>query len=444
MITLAAVVVGAVALLISFKSMGAFKTLLLLSLLSMAVLPRVLFGASEDDTYRVSISGENIRVFTYTVAILLTILVAVLLPRPGTKFLSTLPFLTLALVWSLTVWDGESNTWAGVGHLTVAVLAWIAGSYLRSSVVSLESPEARFLGWLLFFIVLFEAAVCVLQVMGVPVFPGSSAAIVQDASLAGRANGTFSHPSTVGKVMLLLLILVLPLTASSVRGIRHCAWWTLGFMTVPFIFSSGRVNFAGAIVAVLLWVATSPRSRSLGWRLMVPLFAGAVLVASWSVWSDRIETGENGLLRQHFSDVAIQQLGSLWATGVGPGNYVESLSSTDPWIAAGWPVHNTFLLAAAELSVVVAVALFLPIAVTVVDSVRNWRAPTARGGFARAFLVVLPGVLLVAWTGWGMLADALVVWMFVAGWVVGGAAGRSGDVSPMRDAQPVSRGEVRL
>jgi O-antigen ligase len=92
-------------------------------------------------------------------------------------------------------------------------------------------------------------------------------------------------------------------------------------------------------------------------------------------------------------------------TGVGPNGYVAVAGRFDRLTATGVPVHNIFLLSAAELGIVSAVLLWVPFVAVTIRAVRQvWRTRgTGSEVGARVIVSALPGFVLIAVTGWGLL-----------------------------------------
>jgi hypothetical protein len=150
-----------------------------------------------------------------------------------------------------------------------AGFAWAAGAFLGKKAHGRLDVQ-KSLAVLIFLIVIFEAIVCVLQTFGVQIFMTSG----RTADLtSGRANGTFSHPSVVGKVIVILTMILLPLSRVSERSTRKIALFAIVVSYIPILLSASRANIAAAILVAVLWALLSPRDQPLRARLLVPAAA---------------------------------------------------------------------------------------------------------------------------------------------------------------------------
>ena len=111
----------------------------------------------------------------------------------------------------------------------------------------------------------------------------------------------------------------------------------------------------------------------------------------------------------------------------------------------GYPIHNSFLLAVAEIGAIGALFFFLPLIRTAwVALRRSDRSENGRRGpLATATLIVAAMVVVAGWTGWGFLQLPTSALMFLAfGYGYGRmvAAPRTGDELAATDlVQPQSR-----
>lgn len=374
---------------------------------------KTLFQLTSVNTGHVGIASGAPSVAVSTLCVLV-LAVPALLSRPrGLGFSLTLPFL-LYLAFGMTVlWPSTPLTSAGAWHLAIAALGLCAGAQLARST---ESPsEIRILAIWVATVLSAQTLIACLQVLGFPIFYNPEL-LQTDPTLAGRATGTFFHPSTLGKVSVLAAVIALPLLASKRPGDRRLAWLILGSGFLSCMLTAGRANAMALVGTCVLWILlSSPKivQSGLKFRVGLALLVGALVTSPH--WNDRFMSGESGQ-RSHFTAVALSYLdANSWWSGVGPNAYVEAVGQADALTATGWPVHNIFLLTTVELGLI---GMLLFVALFAVPVWNAWgvrRVAGMRSAFAVALLAVAPGMLVIVWTGWGMLSDCLVPWTMVTG-----------------------------
>ena len=84
------------------------------------------------------------------------------------------------------------------------------------------------------------------------------------------------------------------------------------------------------------------------------------------------------------------------------------LGPTDPLTALGWPVHNSFILAAVELGLLGALLFFLPVIWSILRAIKLSVGRSPGKGESRLLLSTAPGLLIIGLTGWGLLADSIL------------------------------------
>jgi hypothetical protein len=384
---------------------------MILMLISLCFLPKVVFGGAASDVARSGISGSEPRIMTYTLAVILIVLAAVISRPKSMSIGPLLPLLGFLLLSFHFVWEQTGEVQAGMVHFLTAIGAWVAGSYV-SSITNVDKESGRVFIYWVAGITLLQLAIACLQIVGVQLFPTNA---ITSELVGSRVNGSFGHPTTLGKVLLLFEMLALPFTRSLRRGNRNAAWLTILASMPMLVLSGGRANFFAAMLALLLWTLFLPRGRALGAKFAIPIGAGIVAVASAGMWVSRFEEDPVGLTRQHFNDVALALIPDNPIAGTGPNTYITTAGPTDPLTAQGWPVHNSFLLASVEIGILGAALIFLPLLIVLLRSLRDRKLDNTAGDFSRAYVCTAPGIAMVAFSGWGMMSDALVLWMFVAG-----------------------------
>lgn len=409
--TIALVLLAALGFFIFHKIAGRVNTIMALAMSTMCFLPKVLYGGTEADLVRSGIAGSEPRIMTYTVGIILIASMGVFVSKRSRANLLLLPLVVFLLFCYCFVWEPTGEVQAGMIHFFTAGAAWSAGLFAASSVDKNGKSGQTFILWILA-TVLLQLCISVLQFAGFPLFPTNAAT----SELVGsRINGSFGHPTTLGKVLLLFQMVCLPFTRSTTRLTRSSAWIAVVAAFPMFILSGGRANFFSAIVMVLLWTLLLPRGRALGSKVAIPLIVATVAFASAGVWVARFEEDPEGSTRQHFNEVAMALIPENPIAGTGPNTYITTAGPTDMLTAQGWPVHNSVLLAAVEIGTLGAFLLFLPLLVALYVAWRRRSEDTDAGDFSRAYVASMPGIALVALTGWGMMSDTLPLWMFLAG-----------------------------
>lgn len=352
---------------------------------------------------------------TYDVAILAVLVVGfVASGRPN--FLLFVPFVTLLTIGVIFEWEHSPQLATNVVYLLVGVAAWAIGHYFAKHYVPGTRQETVLI-LALTAVILFQVVVTVLQASGVPIFAleGRTAELE-----GGRASGTFSHPGTVGKVMILFMAILLPLTTATTRRTRRLAYFAVLIALVPVGLSESRANFVGYLLALLVWFIIMPARSARASRFVVPavVLAGALIFSGTII--DRFTGDPEGGARQHFTDVALEAISKNPWLGVGPGNYIPVVGQTDNLTAQGWRVHNVFLLETTELGIPTTLFFFLPAICLLVLSLRQMRRLDERGAWGRGAIAAAAGTLVTAVTGWGLMNGSIfMIWFLCMGFSFG-------------------------
>lgn len=432
MITLLVVAVVAAALfLLATALVGWNWALLLMTLVAVAVLPRTI-GLVVGDY---PIGG-------YTVAGVGLAALALYAATRVSADLFFVPLVAFLVLGLFTFWEGTSAQWVGAVQLIVAVGTWLGGRFL-GTYFDREARGGRWLAFLLAAIVAVELVVCALQGLGVDLFPNAG----RTAQLEGdRANGTLEHPGDLGKVLVILLVLLMPLTRARDRVTRLTALVALFASLVPIGMTGSRSNFVAAVVAIAVWVLLLPGGRRVlalkaGGLAIVGviglIFAGPII--------ERFLRDPAGGERQHFMEVALAQIPNAPVVGVGPDSYIAVVGQTDAITRAGWRVHNILLLELVEIGILGTVLLFAPFVWLLVVALRRVREPGERGDVARAVLAVLPGFVIIGVTGWGLMyAWTLQLWFLAFGFAYSRLVAVPGAGVPPLPDRPGLRRVARL
>jgi O-antigen ligase len=264
-------------------------------------------------------------------------------------------------------------------------------------------------------IVCLELAVVIAQSLGSTAFPQEAQAEIWEGY---RANGTFAHPGSLGKYLLLLIALVLPELRSPVRTLRRLAVSIIALAAPCLVLTASRTNALAYVVALLLWTLLLPNRQNWIKKLSVPVLVGGGIIATSSVWIERIRRGEDGSFRAELTEAALAQIERAPFLGVGPNSYVDSVGRYDHLAAIGWPVHNVFLHMTVEVGLIGAALFFAPHVYVLVASARSWWQHGRDSRYGQAVLATFPAIVAISLTGWGMLTESLPLWLFVLAYSV--------------------------
>ncbi len=223
-------------------------------------------------------------------------------------------------------WPQNEEMWQNGVYLIVGVAAWGIGHYFARNYTP-GSSQDKVIVYVIAAVILLQVLVTVLQTAGVPIFSleGRTAELE-----GGRANGTFSHPGTVGKVMILFAALLLPYTQFASKRIQRVAFAAVLLALVPVGLSESRANFIGYILTLLLWFIIMPGRSARASRFVVPAVIVAVGLAFSQAIIDRFNADPEGGAREHFVEVALEAIRRFPWFGVGPGNYIPSSARRMP------------------------------------------------------------------------------------------------------------------
>ncbi|MDI3213095.1 O-antigen ligase family protein [Arthrobacter sp. AL12] len=396
MIELLVALLAFIGLGIAIHLWGFPKFSILLILFCAAVLPRNL---THQSVYRhVGIGPASPELTTYIVAVGALLLFALFRPRYRLGLMVWIPLIAWLAAGAALVWTGGEVQQSGILQLLLAPAAWVIGMNISSG---LAADNGRFLVRLISSVIFLQLAVCILQWLGLDVNPLEAN---QEALLGSRFNGTLGHPNDLGKVIFLLLAAMLPF-GRRVGGADAVLWrYAVGAGLVVLAMTGGRAVSAAAVCMLLIWALLSPARAAKRGRKAA--FVGVALTAAAflsGVLLSRFDEDPEGGARSTLTDVAWAQISSSPWLGVGPNSYVDVVGSYDALTASGVPVHNAFLLALAEIGIVGAASLLLPVVIGTLVALRRFRLNSDGGEASRVYLAALPGLYLVGTTGWGIL-----------------------------------------
>jgi len=391
-----------------------WPVLVLIALLfSLVIFPK-LFSHNLDPTH-VGIAQSAPVLATYTAVVLGAAYVLLLRllyrPRPRSLPISIFVFLAFLAIGFATTWHGSEEQIAGALQLVLGFCAWFIGAQIGPLILN-QDRRVRWISGMTLGLVIVEAVVTLLQRAGVRINPMRPALA---AIMGHRTNGTTNHPDNLGKVLLFLLILCLGLVSTSDARARRMLWISVVVLFIPLGLSEGRANLLAALTTIVFWALLSGRQRSAAIRIGIPVVAAIVVLPFAGSIASRIEKDPNGGPRAGLASAAIEQIQrEPW--GVGPNSYVSVVSAYDAVTAAGYPVHNTFLLTAAELGIVGAILFWLPVVGLIGRAWISRKRPGFAGSFAIAILASAPGLYVVNASGWAILSGQLFpLWFLVCG-----------------------------
>lgn len=364
------------------------------------------------------IVGAAPQISTYLVVILATMtwvviqVVAGVHERvlPGIVIFGFFPGL---VVWTLAAWGTSSVVLSGVLQYATGITAWIVGAHLARRAWRTR-PGPEWFALAIAAVVGVEAAVSILQSLGSGIFPMPPELAV---NMGTRVNGTTAHPNNLGKLMLLVTFAALCVASQCRPPVRRVLWLSVALTFVPLALSQGRANMAAQIVMLVLWALISGRKQKALVRFGIPFAVVALVIPFVGLFQARMQADPEGGDRPQLLATGLHQISSSPILGTGPNNYVEVVSQYDQLVATTkFPVHNAFLLSAAEIGVPLAVLFWSPLALLLWRAVRCRKSPALEGHVATAVLASAPGMLVVTATGWAMLFGSLLpLWFALYG-----------------------------
>lgn len=399
-------VVAAVAVLCLVLTLGRFRFAVASLFVALTFLPVRLLGFGDVPLgWTVGVSSAVPALTTYNVLLLgfaLVLLVERKIPRPARY---AAPVLVFCAFGALVLWPATPNVTSGLLHVLACACAWAVGLHLGDR-LDVDGPSGRFLALVL---------LVVACVLGLTV----AAQLASGGGGVERATGLFAHPATIGKLGVILLGLLLPLTRSTAartRAMSYAAVVLFFAMTAPTL---SRANILAMVVVILAWALLLPAARNLGKKIVLPLATVAVFVPVLDNLLTRFEVDSEGGDRPELLEAGYRQIAAQPWAGTGPNNYVTAVGSQEPIVAlTGYPVHNTFLLSAAELGVLGGVLFFLPLLYGLGVALRRLRTPGTVGDFSRGAIVLTLGITVVGLTGWAVVQQPVAETLFLVGGIL--------------------------
>jgi len=311
----------------------------------------------------------------------------------------TLPPFTLA--WVLPIgfllfaytfwWPHNDNVTSGVMHWILALCAWVVGHYC-GRFIDITGVLGLRMAQLFAVIFAVELAVSLFQ-------------LATGGGNLGRMTGMYTHPGFLGKAVVVCMVVMLPLTLSRRTMTRRWAFAAVAMSVAATGLTLSRTNIIAALLIIVVWSLFLPGTRSLGSRLAMPLLAALVVLPMAGLVLDRFAEDPEGGSRPRLLEAGLRVLEKNLMMGLGPNGFVDGASPTEPVIKQlGFPVHNTFILGAAELGVFGALLVALPLLVVLITAfVRFGDKDPTKAAFARSVIIVGGALLFVGYTSWGVL-----------------------------------------
>ncbi len=370
----------------------------------------------------VGIAPASPVVYNYTVFVVIGAVLLALSPvrKLRSGLWPWMPLIGWLCLGRLLWWSGTPEGLAGVVQMGQGILAFAVAASLGP-----WSPDDDPHPTLLVAILSLQVVAVGLGSLGILSLHASGP---QSADLAGRAFGTLGHPDQLAKTLAIGLAVLLPFGVA-----RRHRWMTTGGVVASLggiALTQGRAAFAGAIALLIVWAVLQPRVGE-NRRRSAALLALLVVVVGLSAttFQERFAQDPSGGARGQLTTVALAAIRSRPWSGTGPNAYVTTVGRTDELTSTGVPVHNAFLLAAGEEGIPGAVFLFLPFVLLLARAWRRRKEDGSAGRQARACLGLAPVIVVLGWTGWGLLETSVFVFLcYVGGYFWGNLRGAPDDL----------------
>lgn len=336
------------------------------------------------------------------------------------------PMLWVAPVaWVVTIFlflyawtDNSAAQWAGLLSLAAAATCFVAGTRLCESLSFPSGAEA--ISAAVLALLSMELAVGLLQYFG---------AFALEASDQGlfRVRGTFGHAGDLGKVV--VAATAISLACLSFARTKRAQRLTVSTVLSAFVvtgLTASRSNLLALVILILAWalLARERAEQRLGRRL---LFLGGLAVLPFAgTYILRFLADPDGGSRPQLLQAAFEQIRHSPVSGTGLNSYVQVVGASDAYTASGLPVHNVFVLLAAELGVPLFGLLAALLLVPVVRMAGRRSRELAPAG--AALLAYSVAMFFLCISGWGVLKVTVLPFIaFAFGVLVGAPEPRVAD-----------------
>lgn len=312
------------------------------------------------------------------------------------------------IVGMLAIWEPNLRVAGGVFYLLTCVSAWIVGRSFAEEVR--QDPSAsRQLVYVVAALGAIEMLICIVQI------------VTGHVDGNHRPAGTYDHSGVLGKNCVVLLLFLLPAVWSADRKTRWAAWTGITAVAIGTILTGSRANTIAIVAVLAVWTILLPRYQfSIAKKTMIfGVLAMAALAVAPKILERFSEDPEGGY-RPELNAAGLRIFSQMPWAGTGPNNYAEVAARTESIVQqTGYPMHNSFMLPIIELGIVGGL-LFLgvyliPLVRSLVSmiSVSDSRA----ADYARGFVSVFVGLLVIGLTGWGLLGrNTLLLLVFALGY----------------------------
>lgn len=430
-------------------------TLMSVAVLAVSMLPlriQLMFDAGLP--FRLNVNGFNVTLADLLLGILVGIWLAELLLK-GTRPLiwPRRMMLMLLLLW---LWDalmiiGTDFPLHGVfllfSQTKMLILFLFAVNHLT------EERHLAWAGGLLCFAVAFQGAFGTLEFLGFT--PDMASVGFVDRSIdyrlgsevVKRSGGTIGHPNNYGMLVMMLLVFGLGLLLKAPLSLRGKLLMAggLGLGGLGLIFSLSRsswVGFAlGAFTVFILW----QRQRSGSWfkGVLYSLFAGSaaflLLFSASGSFRDRLLGDDHGAgeVRFPLMVIASEMIIDEPLTGIGYNQFTSHILDYDTSLERVYetfprPVHNIFLLVAAETGIIGLLLFLTPLAYTAWLAFSTFRQGE---GWPAAVSLGIFG-MLISWsaqhmTNYSYHQTLHYFWLLIAMQIAATRMGKNQEASPL-------------
>lgn len=392
---------------------------------SFGLLPVRLVGTIEP---HLGIAGHDPRLMTYSIPVILFV-IAACMGRVPFRVPATYVALAIYLLIGMTLfWNADGARWAGTMMLFQAIVCSAIGAYLASS----SRTDARLATTLIVAILVvisLQSMVGTLQYAGASIFaPDASTAEL----MGSRVNGTFNHPSALGKAIFLLDVLTLALLPMARGRTKFAAYAAILLSFYPLLLTGSRANLVATMALFAVWVVLLPAKGNLSKKLWLTITLAVAGAASIGVIMNRFQEDPGGGARDYLSTRTVDLMHLVLPSGSGPNSFIEVFGQWDSLIASGWPVHNTPLLLASELGIVGATLILWPLArLCATALIRIPKSPPADvRNAASVTIAMIPGLVLIGATGWGFVHEyTLPLVLLTVGFLIERVSPRINDTS---------------